>query len=343
MTTADVGTLEDTARAMVAPGKGILAMDESAPTCTKRFAGIGIESTEESRRAYREMLITTPGLSEYISGAILFDETIRQKASDGRLLVDVLKGHGIIPGIKVDAGTKPLGGAPGETVTEGLDRLADRLHEYREMGARFTKWRAVIRIGAGMPTRRCIEANAHALARYAALAQEAGLVPIVEPEVLMDGDHDIHRCQEVTEEVLHTVFGELRSQRCLLEGIVLKPNMVISGEGCLVQADAREIAKLTLQTLRRCVPAAVPGIAFLSGGQTGEEACANLNAMNSGGPQPWELTYSFGRALQYPALEIWGGDAANVPAAQSAFLHRSRMTSLAHSGGYSPDLERATA
>jgi fructose-bisphosphate aldolase class I len=299
MATVDVGTLEDTARAMVAPGKGILAMDESAPTCAKRFAGIGVESTEENRRAYREMLITTPGVSEYVSGAILFDETIRQKASDGRPLADVLKTLGIIPGIKVDAGKKPLGGAPGEVVTEGLDKLADRLHEYRDMGARFTKWRAVIRIGAGMPTSRCIEANAHALRRR---GQDLAL-PIVGQSAHGRVRHT--PCQEVTEEVLHTVFGELRSQRCRLEGIVLKPSMVIPGEGCLVQADAREIAQLTLQTLRRCVPAAVPGIAFLSGGQTGEEACSNLNAMNCGGPQPWELTYSFGRALQYPALEIW--------------------------------------
>lgn len=340
---AHVGTLESTARAMVAPGKGMLAIDETGGTCTKRFNELGIESTEDSRRDYREMLITTPGIGEYVSGAILFDETIRQNAADGRALVEVLRVQGVIPGIKVDTGAKPMAGAPGETVTEGLDKLADRLHEYHDIGARFTKWRAVIRIGDGMPRRRCIEANAHALARYAALAQEAGLVPIVEPEVLMDGDHDIRRCQEVTEEVLNNVFDQLFRQRCLVEGIVLKPNMVIPGVGCLVQADAREIAELTLQTLRRCVSAAVPGIAFLSGGQTGEEACSNLNAMNCGGSQPWGLTYSFGRALQYPALEIWRGNAANVPAAQSAFLHRARMSGLARSGQYSPSLEQVPA
>ncbi len=340
---ADERTLEATARAMVAPGKGILAIDETSPTCTKRFDEFGIESTVESRRDYREMLITTRGVAEYVSGAILYDETIRQQAADGRPIVDVLNARGIIPGIKVDTGAKPLAGAPGETVTEGLDGLAGRLSEYREIGARFTKWRAVIRIGSGMPSRRCIEANAHALARYAALAQEAGLVPIVEPEVLMNGDHDIRRCQDATEEVLHAVFGQLVAQRCLLEGMVLKPNMVTPGSACPNQAGAEEIAELTIQTLRRCVPAAVPGIAFLSGGQTGEQACANLNAMVSTGPLPWELTYSFGRALQYPALEIWGGDAANVPAAQSAFLHRARMSSLACSGAYSPETEREFA
>jgi fructose-bisphosphate aldolase class I len=339
----DEGKLEATARAMIAPGKGILAIDETSPTCTKRFDTLGIESTKDTRRDYREMLITTPGVAEYVSGAILFDETIRQNAADGRPIADVLNGQGIITGIKVDTGARPLAGAPGETVTEGLDGLAGRLAEYREIGARFTKWRAVIRIGPGMPSRRCIEANAHALARYAVLAQEAGLVPIVEPEVLMDGDHDIRRCQEVTEEVLNNVFDQLFRQRCLLEGIVLKPNMVIPGSGCPVQAETREIAELTVQTLRRCVPAAVPGVAFLSGGQTGDEACTNLNAMNGGESQPWELTYSFGRALQYPALEIWRGNAANVPAAQSAFLHRARMSGLARSGRYSPSLEQVPA
>jgi len=340
---AVVGMLEATARAMVAPGKGILAIDETSGTCTKRFDELGIESTEHSRRDYREMLIITPGIAAYVSGAILVDETIRQRAAEGKPLVEVLNANDIIPGIKVDAGAKSMAGAPGETVTEGLDGLAGRLHEYQEIGARFTKWRAVFRIGRRMPSRRCVEANAHALARYAALAQDAGLVPIVEPEVLMDGDHDILRCQEVTEEVLHAVFGQLVTQGCLLEGMVLKPNMVISGSACPKQADAADIAELTLQTVRRCVPAAVPGIAFLSGGQTGEGACSNLSAMVSMGPLPWELTYSFGRALQYPALEIWGGDAANVPAAQSAFLHRTRMTSLARSGGYSPSLERVSA
>ncbi len=340
---ADEAKLEATAWAMVAPGKGILAIDETSPTCTKRFDEFGIESTAESRRDYREMLIRAPGIAEYVSGAILYDETIRQDAADGRPLVDVLNAQGIIPGIKVDTGAKPLDGAPGETLTEGLDGLAGRLNEYREIGARFTKWRAVIRIGPGMPSRRCIEANAHALARYASLAQDAALVPIVEPEVLMDGDHDIRRCRDVTEEVLHAVFGQLVTQNCLLEGMVLKPNMVIPGSACPNQADAEEIAELTLQTLRRCVPAAVPGIAFLSGGLTGEQACAYLNEMTVRGPHPWQLTYSFGRALQYPALEIWSGDAANVPAAQSAFLHRARMAALARSTAYSPELERASS
>jgi fructose-bisphosphate aldolase class I len=327
----------------VAPGKGVLAIDETSGTCTKRFDEVGIESTSESRRDYREMLISTPGLGEYVSGAILYDETIRQSAADGRPVVEVLTAQGIIPGIKVDTGAKPLAGAPGETVTEGLDGLAARLNEYHDIGARFTKWRAVIRIAAAMPTRRCIEANAHALARYAVLAQEAGLVPIVEPEVLMDGGHNIERCQEVTEEVLHTVFDQLFRQRSLLEGIVLKPNMVVPGAECPSQPDAAEIAEITVRTLGRCVPAAVPGIAFLSGGQTGDQACSNLNAMTRGAPQPWELTYSFGRALQYPALEIWGGKAANAPAAQAAFLHRARMAGLARSGRYSPALERVSA
>jgi fructose-bisphosphate aldolase class I len=333
--------LKATAGAMVAGGRGILAIDETSPTCTKRFAEFGIESTEETRRSYREMLVTTPGVSEYISAAILFDETIRQRASDGRPFIDGLTAEGIIPGIKVDTGARPLAKAPGETVTEGLDRLGERLREYSEMGARFSKWRAVIRIGPALPSRHCIRTNAHALGRYAGLAQEAGLVPIVEPEVLINGDHDILRCQEVTEQVLLAVFDELSAQRCLLEAIILKPNMVTNGSDFRGQTDAAEVAEQTLTTLRRCVPAAVPGIAFLSGGQTGEEACANLNAMAARGPLPWDLSFSFGRALQYPALQIWGGEPANVPAAQQAFLHRARMSSLARAGKYSGDWERA--
>lgn len=335
--------LEATARAMVAEGKGILAVDETEPTCTKRFAEFGIESTEHSRRAYREMLLTTPGIGEYISAAILVDETIRQNTADGRTFVGALDASGIIPGIKVDTGPKPLAGALGETVTEGLDGLRERLAEYREMGARFTKWRAVIRIGPDMPSRHCIAANAHALGRYAALAHEAGLVPIVEPEVLMNGEHDIHRCQEVTEEVLHSVFDQLVSQHCLLEGMILKANMVTPGSQCPAHADSGQIAERTLETLHRCVPAAVPGIAFLSGGQSGEEACRNLNAMASRGPFPWELSFSFGRALQYPALPTWGGLTDNVPAAQSALLHRARMSGLARAAAYSPDAEREAA
>jgi fructose-bisphosphate aldolase class I len=331
---------------MVARGKGVLAIDETSPTCSRRFDEFGIESTPESRRDYRQTLITAPGIAEYVSAAILYDETIRQGASDGRPIVDVLNGAGIIPGIKVDTGARPMAGAPGETVTEGLDGLAERLAEYREIGARFTKWRAVIRVAQGpspedrLPTRRCVEANAHALARYAALAQEAGLVPIVEPEVLMNGAHDIRRCREVTEEVLHAVFGQLVAQHCRLEGMVLKPNMVVPAAECPDQSGSTEIAELTVQTLRRCVPAAVPGVAFLSGGLTGEQACTYLSEMVARGPHPWQLTYSFGRALQYPALETWGGKAENIPAAQSAFLHRARMASLARSGAYSPEMER---
>ncbi|RLC58020.1 MAG: fructose-bisphosphate aldolase class I [Chloroflexi bacterium] len=332
-------TLIATARAMVAPGKGILAVDESTKTCTKRFAEAGIESTATSRRDYREMMFRAPGIGEYVSGAILYDETIRQEAADGSRIAGVLKDAGILTGIKVDRGVKPLAGAAGETVTEGLDGLRDRLAEYREIGARFTKWRAVLRVSDELPSRQCIEANAHALGRYAALAQEAGLVPIVEPEVLMDGGHDIQRCRAVTSEVLQTTFEQLSAQRVLLEGIVLKPNMVIAGAGCPGQAASDEIAELTLATLREFVPAEVPGIAFLSGGQTGEEACANLDAMVRRGDLPWELTYSFGRALQYPGLEIWGG--SNAAGAQAALLHRARMSSLARSGRYSAAEERA--
>ena len=337
----DGSSLESIARALVAPGKGILAIDETIPTCTKRFAEFGIESTPESRRAFRELLIRTPRISDYISGVILFDETFRQTASDGGPITEVLRDGGIIPGIKVDTGAKPLAGAPGESVTEGLDGLRDRLAAYRDMGAGFTKWRAVIRIGPGLPSRRCIAANAHALGRYAALAQEAGLVPIVEPEVLMNGDHDIHRCREVTEEVLRAVFSELALMGVLLEGVVLKPNMVKPGSDAAEGASAREIAEFTLGTLRRCVPPAVPGIAFLSGGQTGEESCENLSHIAARDDLPWQLSFSFGRALQYPALGIWGGSPDNVPAAQSAFVHRARMSSLARSGVYSRDAEHA--
>jgi len=332
-------SLKATARAMVAPGKGILAIDETVSTCTKRFAELGIESTEDSRRAYRQMLVTTPGVGEFISGAILFDETIRQVTSDGKPFVYALEAAGMIPGIKVDRGARPLAKAPGESVTEGLDGLRERLNEYRELGARFSKWRAVIRIGSGLPSRYCIQTNAHALGRYATLAQEADLVPIVEPEVLMDGEHDMQRCQDVTEQVLMAVFDELAAQLCLLEGMILKPNMVTAGSSSRVRPEASEIAEHTLTVLRRCVPAAVPGIAFLSGGQSGQEACANLNAMACCGPMPWERSFSFGRALQYPALEIWGGEPANVPAAQEAFMHRARMSSLARIGAYSQDTD----
>ncbi len=332
--------LEDTANALVARGKGILAVDESTATCTKRFAELGIVSTVDSRRDYREMLFTTPGIEDYITGAIMYDETIRQNGADGRPLVDVLTAAGVLPGIKVDIGTKPLANAPAETITEGLDGLRDRLNEYRELGARFTKWRAVFTIDHDMPSRYGIETNAHALARYAVLVQEAGLVPIVEPEVLLDGGHDIHWCQEVTEAVLRSVFEQLVAQHCLLEGMVLKPNMVTPGSEYGHQATPSEIAELTLKTLRRCVPAAVPGIAFLSGGQSGEEACENLNAMTSITQLPWQLTFSFGRALQYPAIEIWGGHSTNVPGAQAAFLHRAEMSSAASLGSYSRARER---
>ena len=335
--------LNATARAMVSEGKGILAIDETAPTCTKRFTELGIESTEESRRAYREMLVTTRGIAECISAAILVDETIRQMTSDGRPFAAALQAENIIPGIKVDAGTRPMANSPGESLTGGLEGLSTRLDEYREMGARFTKWRAVYRIGPDNPSRACIRANADALSRYAVLAQETGLVPIVEPEVLMDGEHDINRCREVTEQVLTGVFDALEAQGCLLEGIVLKPNMVVPASGSPVKVEPSGVAEATLRTLLQCVPPEVPGIAFLSGGQSGEEACANLNAMATRGPQPWRLSFSFGRALQYPALPIWGGQAGNVPAAQQAFRHRARMSSLASAGTYSPELERAPA
>jgi fructose-bisphosphate aldolase class I len=336
-------SLAETARALVAPGKGILAADESPPTIEKRFQKISIESTEDNRRAYREMLFTTPGIGDHISGVILYDETIRQKAADGTPFPKILERAGIIPGIKVDKGAKPIAGSPEEKVTEGLDGLRDRLAEYRELGARFTKWRAVIEIGENIPSYLCIHANAHALARFAALSQEAGLVPIVEPEVLMDGDHTIERCYGATSWMLKETFQELFYQRVELEGMLLKPNMVLSGKESSEQAGVEEVAQATVRCLREAVPAAVPGIVFLSGGQSAEVATAHLNAMNATGEQPWQLSFSFARALQGPALETWRGDEGNVQAAQEIFAHRARMNSAARSGSYSEELERELA
>jgi len=327
--------LQQTARALVPEGKGILAADESFPTIKKRFDSIGIDSTEENRRDYRSMLFTAPGAGDYISGVILFDETLRQKGADGTPLVNVLRGNGIIPGIKVDKGAKPLASHPDEKVTEGLDGLRDRLNEYYDLGARFTKWRAVYTIGDGIPSPACITTNAHALARYAALSQEAGLVPIVEPEVLMDGDHDIDLCEEVTEEVLRVVFGELSVQEILLEGMLLKPNMVVSGKDCPQQADVEEVAVRTVRCLRRTVPAAVPGIVFLSGGQSDEDATLHLDAMNRlPDPLPWRLSFSYGRALQAAPLKAWSGKTANVQAGQAAFLERAKANGAATRGAY---------
>jgi fructose-bisphosphate aldolase, class I len=334
-----MANLNETARALVAPGKGILAADESTSTITKRFDSIEIESTEENRRAYRDMLFTTDGAADHISGVILYDETIRQSASDGTAFPKVLERQGIIPGIKVDLGAKPLALAEGETITEGLDGLRERVAEYRELGARFAKWRAVITIGKGIPSEYCIWTNAHALARYAALCVEGGLVPIVEPEVLMDGDHTIERSFEVTSRTLHAVFTELRDQRVPFEEMLLKPNMVLSGYECSEQASDQQIAELTLMCFRRHVPAAVPGIVFLSGGQSDEDATARLNTMNAMGPHPWELSFSYGRALQAPSLKAWGGDSSNVAAGQEAYLHRAKMNGLARSGSYSPEME----
>jgi fructose-bisphosphate aldolase, class I len=335
--------LQTTAEALVATGKGILAADESTGTIEKRFKSIGLESTEEHRRAYRDLLFTTGGVEEYISGVILFDETIRQSAGDGTPFAEVLAGRGIIPGIKVDKGAKALANAEGETVTEGLDGLRDRLAEYVELGAKFTKWRAVISIGDGRPSEYAIWTNAHALARYAALSQEAGLVPIVEPEVLMDGTHDIETAYRVTSRTQNAVFTELHDQRVELEGMLLKPNMVLSGYDGPEQASDDEVADWTLRCLRRNVPSAVPGIVFLSGGQSDEDATARLNVMNARGPHPWELSFSYGRALQAPALKAWGGDPANVQAGQRAFYHRAKMNGAARSGLYAPDMETAAA
>jgi fructose-bisphosphate aldolase class I len=335
--------LEGIAHALMAPGKGILAADESTGTIKKRFDSIGIESTEDNRRAYRDMLFTTEGSAEHVSGVILYDETIRQQALDGTPFPKLLEAEGIIPGIKVDNGAKDLANAPGEKITEGLDGLRERLAEYYELGARFTKWRAVITIGSGIPSEYCLWTNAHALARYGALSQEAGLVPIIEPEVLMDGDHSIETSFEVTSRTLHAVFTELRDQKVWFEQMLLKPNMVLSGYEATNRAGIQEVAEQTIRCFRRHVPAAVPGIVFLSGGQTDEDATAHLNAMNAMGPHPWELSFSYGRALQAPALKAWGGDPANVAAGQAAYLHRAKMNGLARSGSYSPDMETAVA
>lgn len=332
--------LVSTAMQIVAPGKGILAADESHPTIEKRFKTLGIENSEENRRAYRDMLFSTQGVEEFVSGVILFDETLRQQSSDGTPFAELLAKRGIIPGIKVDKGAKDLAGAPGEKVTEGLDGLRERLAEYRELGARFTKWRAVIEIGEGIPSTYCIDTNAHALARYAALSQEAGLVPIVEPEVLMDGDHTIERCYDVTARTLKTVFGELFDQRVGFEEMLLKPNMVLSGKDCPTQASVKEVASSTVRCLSEVVPGAVPGIVFLSGGQSDEVATAHLSAMNELGPHPWELSFSYGRALQAPALKAWKGEPANVPAGQDAFYHRAKCNSAARFGKYTPEMEK---
>ena len=340
--------LNKIAVAMAAPGKGILAADESSGTIKKRFDSIGVESTEATRRDYREMLFRTEAaMRDHISGVILYDETIRQKAADGVRLVQLIENAGSIPGIKVDMGAKALTGAEGETVTEGLDGLRDRLSEYFDLGARFAKWRAVIDIGRNgddsIPSGYCISVNVHALARYAALCQEAGIVPIVEPEVLMDGDHDIDRCYEVTEYTLKSLFDELFAQNVALEGVILKPNMIISGKKCPHQAGVEEVAEKTVHCFRASVPAAVPGIVFLSGGQSDEEATAHLNAMNAGYKDlmPWALSFSYGRALQAAPLKAWGGKTANVPAAQAAFAHRARMNGLAQLGEWSKKLEKA--
>ena len=333
--------LEQVARALVAPGKGILAADESSGTIEKRLKSIQTPSTEENRRAYREMLFRTEGAEQFVSGVILYDETIRQKGADGTPLVKVLSSKGILPGIKVDAGTKALAGSAKEKITEGLDKLGERLAEYRGMGAVFAKWRAVITIGDGIPTDYCIDTNAHALARYAALCIEAGIVPIVEPEVLMDGPHTIERCYDVTTRTLHVVFDELFDQRVPLEQILLKPNMVLSGSECPTQASVTQVAEATLHCFRRVVPAAVPGVVFLSGGQSDELATAHLSKMNELGGGPWELSFSYGRALQAPALKAWGGKPENAAAGQKAYYHRAKLNSAARYGKYTPAMEKA--
>ena len=336
--------LEDTARALLADDKGLLAMDESTGTANKRFAPLGIPQTEEARRAYREMIVTTPGLGDFISGAILYDETVHQHAGDGRSFLEILKQADIVPGIKVDAGAKDMAAHPGEKVTEGLDGLRERLAAYAGLGLRFAKWRAVIAIGDGIPSDGCLAVNASALARYAALCQEAGLVPIVEPEVLMDGDHTLQRCAEVTERVLRTVFDELYRQRVELSGMLLKPNMVLPGVDCPTQDGVDAVAEATVGCFLKAVPAAVPGIVFLSGGQPGELASARLNAMNVRfrDRMPWALTFSFSRAIQQPALEIWKGRGENTAAAQAALLHRAKCNSAARQGGYNAEMETSS-
>ena len=332
----------DTAKALVAGDKGLLAMDESHPTCNKRFAKLGIPQTVDARRAYREMIVTTPGLGESISGAILFDETIRQQKKDGTPFIKVLTDAGIIPGIKVDAGAKDLAAHPGEKITSGLDGLRERLADYYQMGARFAKWRSVIVLKEGIPSRGCLEANMQTLARYAALCQEAELVPIVEPEVLMEGNHTLAKCSTVTEEVLHTLFKELYLQRVHLEGLILKPNMILSGLRCPCQESVEEVAEATIRSLLRVVPAAVPAIAFLSGGQSGKLASERLNAMNLGfkGHLPWTLSFSFARAIQHPSLEIWNGKESNIQAAQLALSHRARCNWAARGGTYDAMMEK---
>lgn len=337
------GELARIASAMVVKNKGILAADESTSTIKKRFDSIQLESTEEHRRAYREMLFTAPGVSDYISGVILYDETLRQKSKDGVPFPELLARKGVIPGIKVDTGAKPLAGFKGETITEGLDGLRERLVEYYKLGARFAKWRAVIDIGEGIPSSFAIQANAHALARYAALCQENDIVPIVEPEVLMDGGHSIERCEEVTSSVLQVVFDQLAQHRIMLEGIVLKPNMVISGKKAANRAGPEQVAEATLRVLKRHVPPAVPGIAFLSGGQSSAEATLHLSLMNKAGPLPWSLTFSYGRALQDDALKAWGGQSANFAAGQKQMAKRAKLNSLATTGAYASAMESQAA
>jgi fructose-bisphosphate aldolase class I len=338
-----MSVLHDTARDLVAPAKGILAADESTGTIKKRFDSIGVESTEEQRRRYRQLLFTTPGVGDHISGVILFDETIRQSADDGRTFVDVLRAAGVVPGIKVDTGAKPLAGFPEETVTEGLDGLRERLAEYAELGARFAKWRSTIVIGDGTPTDFAILANAHGMARYAALCQEAGIVPIVEPEILMDGDHDLAACASATARTLDALYEQLAAHRVDLPGSLLKVNMVVPGKGNAVQDDDGAIAKATIETLTAHVPAEVPGVVFLSGGMTDEQATNRLNEMNKVGGFPWELSFSYGRALQAPSLNAWKGEEANVEAAQAALAHRAKMNGLARSGAYAPEMESSAA
>jgi fructose-bisphosphate aldolase class I len=343
--TVNTQELQATTRMMVAKSKGVLAADESDATIARRLRSINVESTEDNRRAWRQLLFTAKGIGDYLSGVILFDETIRQSADTGQRFVDILNGEGILPGIKVDKGARPLAGSPEETVTEGLDGLRERLEEYRELGARFTKWRAVITIGKDLPSSYCIDVNAHALARFAALSQEAGLVPIVEPEVLMDGDHDIDRCFEASEATLQRVFEELNRQQVALEGMLLKPNMVLSGADAPNRAGPEQVAEATISCFKRTVPAAMPGIVFLSGGQNDDDATINLNAINRriDSSTPWQLSFSYGRGLQATPLKIWGGDPSRVPQAQDAYLHRATVTSAARDGRYTPDMEKVFA